>query len=82
VVQADYETEEANVIEDTDTGMYEMRGHSRKIFVSQPFSAGIECPVASEKKRQGLNCQPLFCTFFVSDFSGHSLFFRITVHLL
>jgi hypothetical protein len=34
VVQADYETEEANVIEDTDTGMYEIRGHSRKIFVS------------------------------------------------
>ena len=27
VVQADYETEEANVIEDTDTGMCEMGGH-------------------------------------------------------
>lgn len=34
VVQADCETEEANVIEDTDTGMYEMRGRSREIFVS------------------------------------------------
>ena len=34
VVQADYETEEANIIEDTDTGMCEIRGHSRKIFVS------------------------------------------------
>jgi len=34
VVQADYETEEANVIEDTDTGMCEMRGPSRKMFVS------------------------------------------------
>ena len=33
VAQADYETEEASVIEDTDNGMYEMRGHSRKIFV-------------------------------------------------
>jgi hypothetical protein len=39
VVQDNYNTEEANVKEDIDTGMYEIRGHCRNIFVSEPFSA-------------------------------------------
>ena len=73
MVEADYETEEADVKEDTDTGMCEIRGHSRKMFVSYPFSARTECPVDS-KKDSVFKWLAIILHVLVSDCRGHSVF--------
>jgi hypothetical protein len=59
VIQVDYGTEEANVIEDTDSGMCEMRGHSRKLCLN-PITLELNVQWAPKKKKT-----PGFIFFFL-----------------